>query len=351
MKLVVSGYYGYGNAGDEAILAGMLRSLRLERGDLEVTVLSGNPGRTQRAHGVAAISRSRPLGLLRAIRAADGVISGGGSLLQDRTSFRPVAYYAGVTQLARWLRRPYVVYAQGLGPIQRRVNRRLAAAALNHAGYCSLRDEASLALARELGVRRQIDLVPDPALALEPPAVAPGGHLLVAVRAWDTPIPHLVSLRDALRELSDELPILVLPMHGDTDLAASREVIAGIRRADVLAPDSTLDEQLAAIGSARLVVGMRLHALVLAAAAGVPAVAVSYDPKVDAFAMQVGQPVVGHVGAPIDPGDVIETVRRVLAADPRPYRERVARLRGDLQRAAVASLTAIGDVTAGQRRE
>ncbi|HYI66208.1 MAG TPA: polysaccharide pyruvyl transferase CsaB [Candidatus Limnocylindrales bacterium] len=343
MKLVVSGYYGYGNAGDEAVLAGMLSSLRRERDDLDVTVLSGNPEHTERTHGIASISRSRPLALARAMRDADGLISGGGSLLQDRTSFRPVAYYAGVMRLARWLRRPYVVYAQGLGPIRRRPNRWLAATALNHAGYCSLRDEASVALARKLGVRRQIDLVPDPALALQPPSGQSGGHLLVAVRPWGTWTPYLASLRDALRELADELPIVALPMQGSTDFAASTEVIAGIGRAEVLSPDSTLDEQLAAIGSARVVIGMRLHALILAAAAGVPAVAVSYDPKVDAFAAQVGLPVVGHVAAPIDPGDVILTVRRVLAADQRPYLDRVEQLRGDLQRSAAASLSAIGD--------
>jgi polysaccharide pyruvyl transferase WcaK-like protein len=173
----------------------------------------------------------------------------------------------------------------------------------------------------------------------------------VAVRAWDTQTPYLASLRDALRQLSDDLPILSLPMQGGADLAASREVVAGIRGAEVLSPDATLAEQLAAIGSSRVVLGMRLHALILAAAAGVPAVAVSYDPKVDAFAEQVGQPVVGHVGSPINPHDVVGTVRRELAANPRPYLDRVEQLRRDLQRAAVASLTAIDDGAAGQRRE
>jgi polysaccharide pyruvyl transferase WcaK-like protein len=208
-----------------------------------------------------------------------------------------------------------------------------------------------VALARRLGVHRQIDLVPDPALALQPPSRPAGGYLLVAVRAWETQTPYLASLRDALRDLAEELPIVALPMQGTADLGASTEVIAGIERAELLSPDSTLDEQLAAIGSARVVLGMRLHALILAAAAGVPAVAVSYDPKVDAFAAQVGQPVVGHVTAPIDPGDVIRTVRRMLAADRRPYLERVEQLRGDLQRTAVASLSAIDNGVPRQRRE
>jgi polysaccharide pyruvyl transferase WcaK-like protein len=129
-------------------------------------------------------------------------------------------------------------------------------------------------------------------------------------------------------------------MHEAVDRAVSSEVVAGIAEAEVMAPGADLGAQLAAIGSARLVIGMRLHALVLAAAAGVPAIAVSYDPKVDAFATRVGQTIVGNVGAPIDPAAVVAAARRALDSDPAPYRARVAELRGQLRRAAMESLAA-----------
>ena len=157
MRLVVSGYYGYANAGDEAVLAGMLATFREADPDLEVTVLSGDPEHTRRTHGVAAIRRADLPAVARALRASDGLVSGGGSLLQDRTSPRPVAYYAGVMHLARFTGRPYAIHAQGLGPIRLLPNRWLAASALRGAAAVSLRDAASLDLARALGVRRHID--------------------------------------------------------------------------------------------------------------------------------------------------------------------------------------------------
>ena len=342
MRLVVSGYYGYANAGDEAVLAGMLATFREADPALEVTVVSGDPNETRRTHGVDAVGRADLPAVGRELRASDGLVSGGGSLLQDRTSPRPIAYYAGLMHLARLLGRPYVMHAQGLGPIRLRPNRWLAASALRGAARVTLRDAASLELARELGVRRPIDLAPDPALALSPGGDGERRHVLVAVRDWGASDAHLAGLREALRQLSADHPILALPMQDRADHAASVAMVEGIAGAEVLEPGAGLDAQLAAIGGSALVVGMRLHALILAAAAHVPALAVSYDPKVDAFADQVGQPVVGTVGEPIDADEMVSAARAALAADPAPYVERVERLRAGLRPAAEAALAAIG---------
>lgn len=117
--------------------------------------------------------------------------------------------------------------------------------------------------------------------------------------------------------------------------------VEGISGAEVLPPGASLGEQLAAIGSASLVVGMRLHALILAAAAGVPALALSYDPKVEAFAAQVGQPVVGEAGRAIDAEALVAAAHAVLSADPAPYRDRVERLRAQVPASVATSLAAL----------
>jgi polysaccharide pyruvyl transferase CsaB len=346
MRVVISGYFGYGNTGDEAILAGMLVSLRRET-EMHVTVLSGNPDETERTHGVHAIRRGDLAAIIRALRDADGLISGGGSLLQDRTSFRPVAYYSGVMQLARLLGTPYVVYAQGLGPTRYAPNRALAAMALRGAAYVSLRDEASIALARRLGVPRRIELVSDPALALDPPSGGTGRHVAIAVRTWGGRRTYLTELREALADLSRDMPIVAVPMQDEVDREPSLAVIQGISSADVLPADATFGERLAAIGSAKVVIGMRLHALILAAGAGVPALAVSYDPKVDAFAARAGQPIVGTVREAMDPRQVAAAARMIVAADRGPYLERVQAMRATLHNASRATLDAFARAPSG----
>ena len=79
MRLVISGYFGFGNTGDEAILAGTLATLRELEPALEVTVASGDPAATEKAHGVRAVPRAGFARLLRELRAADGLLSGGGA--------------------------------------------------------------------------------------------------------------------------------------------------------------------------------------------------------------------------------------------------------------------------------
>jgi polysaccharide pyruvyl transferase CsaB len=341
MRLVVSGYYGYANAGDEAVLAGMLATFRAVEPSFEAVVLSGDPEHTRRTHGVEAIRRTDLPAVARTLRAGDGLISGGGSLLQDRTSPRPIAYYTGVMHLARVLGRPYVVHAQGLGPIRLRANRWLAAAGLRGAARVTLRDAASVDLARELGVRRPIELAPDPALAMVSTPDESPRHVLVAIRDWGGADAHLAGLLAALRRLAADHPILAMPMQDPADRETSERIVDGIDGASVMPPGADLEAQLAAIGGSVLVIGMRLHALILAAAAHVPALAISYDPKVDAFAAHVGQPVVGRVGEPIDEAALVAAARAALDTDPAPYVARVEELRSRLRPDATATLAAL----------
>jgi polysaccharide pyruvyl transferase CsaB len=340
MRLVISGYFGFGNTGDEAILAGTLATLRELEPALEVTVASGDPAATEKAHRVRAVPRAGFARLLRELRAANGLLSGGGGLLQDRTSSRPVAYYTGLMGLARLAGRPYAVFAQGLGPIRRAPNRSLARLALRHAAHVSLRDPASVQLARRWGVARPIDLVPDAALALRPPRGARTGTVVVAVRAWGRST-HLPELREAVGILAREHRVLAVPMQERVDRDATIALIRDVRGAEAVPPSASFDERLEAIGSASAVVGMRLHSLILAAAAGVPAVAIAYDPKVRAFAEQAGQPIVGDVAERLDPAAVAAAVANVLAADPEPYLVRVAELRARIRPGTAAALEAL----------
>lgn len=307
MKIVLSGYYGYGNSGDEAVLAAIASDLRSQAPDAQLTVLSGNPTETQQLHQLRAVHARQPAQVLRVVAGADLLISGGGTLFQDVTSRRNVFYYTGLVGLAKMVGVPIFVYAQGIGPLRSASGRRAAAWAIKAADGVTVRDEEAAAYMRGLGVPgSKVRITADPAFGLKPD-VSPRVHQTWAQlgamsdRATSDRITVAVSLRpwpglerwgawvaESLDRLAESLKVRVcfLSMQ-PADAEVGRYVRQRMRYGDhgtVLEAPLPPREQLALFGGFDMVLGMRLHALIFSAAQGVPIVPLSYDPKVSALA-------------------------------------------------------------------
>lgn len=300
-RIVISGYYGFGNVGDEAVLAGILSSFAKVIPDIRVTVLSADPARTLKEHpGVDAVHRYRLDAVVRAIRCADLLISGGGSLLQDVTSARSIRYYLFILRLARALRRKSMIYAQGIGPITNESMRKAAAGVLNRTTAISVRDPESKAFLESIGVNRvPIQLSADPSLLLQPDydaaekvlsgiGIESKNLLGVSLRPWRGSDVWLPQVCAAIREMeaATGATIVHIPMQQEMgDLEMCRSVGAG-----KIAPAGDVRTVKALIGRCEMVVGMRLHCLIFAASEGVPFVPIVYDPKVSSFAAMCRQP-------------------------------------------------------------
>ena len=133
-NILISGYYGFDNIGDESILRTLVSSLREHIPGCSLTVLSHNPASTREKYGVEAVERMSPMAILRAVKQCDMLISGGGSLLQDVTSSKSLHYYLSIIRCAEFFHKKVFIYSQGIGPIDRPGNRRAAAAALAELG-------------------------------------------------------------------------------------------------------------------------------------------------------------------------------------------------------------------------
>src|SRR5690606_13718168 len=172
-RVVISGYYGFDNMGDEMVLAGILAGLRRLDPGVRVTVLSAHPAATAREHGVDAVSRTHLPSILAALARADLLISGGGSLLQDVTGPFNIPYYVGVMELARLRGVPVMMMAQGIGPVRGRMGRALVRWAVRRAAAVTVRDPQSARLLGDLGVPgAAVGVTADAALLLDPGAGA-----------------------------------------------------------------------------------------------------------------------------------------------------------------------------------
>jgi polysaccharide pyruvyl transferase CsaB len=356
-RLLISGFYGMGNTGDEAVLAALVQLFWEQEPGIGITVLSGDPEGTRRDHGVAALPRYRPAAILAALRRCDLFVSGGGSLLQDVTSVRSLLYYLAVILLARLARRPAVVLAQGIGPIRRPALRRLTGRILQGVARITVRDGDSAIELQRMGVGAgsgpAVTVTADPVFALRPspaeraqavlePFAGPRPWVGVSVRPWPGIEARLSSLGEALRAVDEAGgSLLFLPLQPEADRPFCCRLAEEVGMGAVLAGCPSPAEWLALVARLDRVVAMRLHALIFAASAGVPCLGLSYDPKVDSLLARLDLTPAAH----IDRFDSAAFAARLAVSlqDPvaeRAPAERVEHLREAARRNAEIALAA-----------
>ncbi len=344
-RVVISGYYGFDNLGDEAVLAATIQELRRRRPDAEIAVLSADPAATARTHGVHGVPRTAPAAVAGILRGADLLLCGGGSLFQDVTSWRSPWYYLGLLSLGQRLARRTAVHAQGIEPPIRASVRAGIAHVLDRVDLVTLRDSTSKAVLDSLGVRRpRIVVSADPSWLLEPEWSAaataersrwgPGPHFGLALRAWGSGTATRAAAA-AVGVVSARLGVrwVLLPMHRPSDLRVADEVAAVLGgAATVVRAPLGPREILALVGALDLLVGMRLHALLFAAAQGVPIVPVAYDPKVAALARDLDEP--EPAGAESVSSDDLVTAIEAASANRAAVRARLLAAAGVLRERA-----------------
>ena len=305
--IIISGYYGYDNIGDDSLLVSITDGIRERLPDAKITVLARKTKQISSICRVRTINRFNIPKIWREMRHARLLISGGGSLLQDGTSKRSSLYYAYIMHFAKRLGLKVMLYANGLGPLNAKISREHAARALSDADYVSLRENASLKLARKLGVTREIHVSADPAFLLETsPGVwlehikvregINGKYFIMSVKDGNTfngaktGSDTLKVMADDIRALSEKYSLtpILIPMYPNQDTAISKRLCDAAGCGKVL-EGLTAPELCALMKGCEFVIGTRLHMLIFAAAMAVPMLGISYDPKINAFLDYVGQ--------------------------------------------------------------
>lgn len=290
-QLVLAGYYGHGNWGDEASLAALLQILSRE----EVCVLSGRPEWTRAQYGVESVPRLQMGAVYRTVRGASALLLGGGSLLQDATSLRSLLYYLTLIRWGMQASGRVALIAQGVGPLRRSVSKRLVRWALRDVPFITVRDPESARLLQSLGVKQPIGVYADLAYALElqkdhPVATVPSRTPFVglAPRTWrDQPVQ--AAFAGFAHWLLEQgfIPVFV-PMQEPEDRRLCDSVVQTVGSTPwgtplVLTEQGGLEQLLASFAALSAMVAMRLHAAIFASHLGIPILTVAYDPKVVAL--------------------------------------------------------------------
>ncbi len=300
-EILVSGYYGFKNSGDDALLSAIINDISKYKESPNLVVLSKNPAETQKYYRVKSINRFNIPGIMRHMKNAEMLISGGGTLMQDGTSTKSLWYYLYIIRMALKRNLKVMLYSNGIGPLNHENSREITRDTLNRVNLITLRDEASAQLLDEIGVTKpKILVTADPALDLDGEPKENGRALLeslgvpkgkkifgISVRRWQENGPNferiLAEVCDYVSEKYDMISVFI-PMQMERDLAISQSIAARMKNKAVIVKSRySVEKVMSMVSAMDLCIGMRLHSLIYAAAASIPLIGIVYDPKVSSF--------------------------------------------------------------------
>jgi len=343
---LICGYYGHHNLGDEAMLAGMIGLLQDCASDIDIAIYTNDVEDTLKQHGprhsrISVLDnqyprRRRERWRQKVIHTSALIkhthfILGGGDLLRDSPDRDIAGTWLKPLQRAIFYRRRTLILGLSVGEVWRSETKQLIKNTLNRVNYIAVRDTASKLQLQALGVKQTIYVMCD--LALQVPVLTPD---VTALRTGsDSPAKALqksrprigISVRDIQGRVhgitaADEvnffknitctieyliqrwdaeihlLPLQTYPIdyrrkHRPQvdDLVSIQNVIEQLSSPkDVIVHQgfTSCEQFLELINGFELVIGTRLHALILATGLSIPTLAASYDQKVKNFMTEMG---------------------------------------------------------------
>lgn len=284
MRVFISGYYGFGNLGDEMLLDA-LKELLLGVGfkEEDIVVLSASPEDTLREHMLPAIKRENLLRLFLNIKRGDILISGPGGLFQDITGPWSPLFYASHIILAFLKGAKVFLYGQGLGPIRSKLSLRLLRFLCLRASLIVLRDKSM----SEIVPKEKLFFTPDPAFALSFAGEDSGERegICFVFRRWNWNLDNIIA---SLIETGIPLTLASFQPSFEREEGLKLSEKYGLPFYEF----RDWKKALKFFSRFKLIVGMRLHSLIISAMSFTPFIGISYDPKVKSLCELLEMPYV-----------------------------------------------------------
>lgn len=291
-KIIISGYYGFDNFGDEAILQTLITRLKKNK-NCDINVLSSNPKETSKNYNVKSVNSFNMIKVLFSILKCDIFISGGGSLLQDATSLKSLIYYLLLLNIAIFSRKKIIIFAQGLGPFKNKKGAFWVKNTLKKCTYISVRDKKSQYLLKKWKINS--DLVCDPFFDIPLPERKSEGIIGIQLRKTkNLNINYLKELAKYCAKHFSDKKFELYSFQDSLDLDICKQFGEFLSENNVtnyeIISKKTPYEMIDYVSKADYMIAMRFHAVLTAARFGIKTLAISYDMKVEKFAREFSIP-------------------------------------------------------------
>ena len=319
--IMLCGYFGAGNTGDDAVLSVVAGNIgKMFPG--AVIYASVSPGYGKKAGngipgGVAPIKKTDVGSMKKALKDCRLFVLCGGSLLQNVTSNRSLAYYVYWLKKASDLGCRTMLLGGGIGPVCGKHAERMLSSALGLLDAAGFRDPASLMTAGDFVPDGNFYLSADHALLTEKRgstfnreggAVAFCPRNIPAKRGRRTSDSLFRALSATAAEYSGKgCEILWIALSPD-DRKLCSELAGTVRGSSVICPESAA-ETAELLSRCSFSVSVRLHGALLALCSGTPSVCIGYDPKVVSFSKDSAMPCI--MPEDISAGSIREGIARL----------------------------------------
>lgn len=326
-NVAISGYYGFDNFGDDAILACIIDRLRSIGAN--PAVISNNPKKTAAQFQTFCVKNFNILAVFALLSNSNVLISGGGSLLQDETSFKSLWYYTFIIKMAKALKKQVIIFAQGIGPLKTPRSEKLVRETLAKADLITVRDEKSLERVKNWGL--DAHLVNDPVFSLDLPRHS-GTSNVIGVQLRDCKTMNDVLLNRLADKIISEFPDKKIELYAfqkslDLKICKIFEKMLKLRnpeiQTEILHSLSQVDFMIK-ISQLDYMIAMRFHAVLVAIKCGVKTLAINYDAKVMKLAYEALIPILTMNGdddydAAFSKMHAIDTNRLLTFANSKPF--------------------------------
>ncbi|WP_205600792.1 polysaccharide pyruvyl transferase family protein [Gracilibacillus sp. YIM 98692] len=327
MVIGIVGNYGNNNKGDEAILEGILRQLEdvfgMDRAD--IIVFSNQPEKTSEQYGVKSKrlyyknhnAVSTMCKTMRknaaAIKQLDLLIVGGGGIFMDLYG-REAFLFGMYGWLAKLSRTPVVLYGVGAGPILTKTGKFLLRSLAHLSDLVTVRDPKSKQLLKEIGVKSAVHVIGDPAFQMTPAqkqmledtdreerpvhigvTAVPFYHKSYwpneDIEQYERYVSGMAANLDALLETYPHCRIQFFSTKYPQDVWVTEDICSRMDMQEKCKIETNLTSPQKIVQFAAdqdIVIGTRLHSLILALVSKTPVIAVSYHHKVRDFMEMIG---------------------------------------------------------------
>lgn len=307
-RIVIHGYYGAGNFGDDIILLSMIKSLRTAEPRADITVLSRGISPIPSPLPFHMVSRYDNGSVETAIKSADLLICGGGGIFQDYSGFRledhfgervkGLDYYAVPMEMAYLLGKPVMLYAIGAGPLFGDAAKRYLKTVIGWTDVITTRDQPSADVIKRISPTAKPVVTADPAVGFALPAASAvlpvdrKKYCGICLRNWLWKQGERSRFLSYTAQMANHLSerygytVVLFPFNkgkGDDNLLSEVHRLIKNKDAVVVKKSISMDEALGLLRQMKFVIGMRLHSAIVSTANLIPAMGIAYDQKVSNY--------------------------------------------------------------------